>query len=262
MSRLRAALGSLAFLVVAPGVAAGLVPWALTGWETRATWTGLQLAGIALVVAGVAVLLHAFARFALEGLGTPAPVAPPERLVVGGLYRFVRNPMYLAVGATIAGQALILGRPGLLAYAAAFSAAVAAFVHFYEEPTLAARYGRQYADYRRAVPGWWPRRRPWVASAVELLAPVARAEPGALGDAQQRDGGEHGHDEADDVELPDVARADQVGDHAADDRPQDAEHERPEQADLLAAGQQQAGKQADDEAGDDETDHAGDSGRV
>jgi protein-S-isoprenylcysteine O-methyltransferase Ste14 len=257
MSRLRAVLGSLVFLVVAPGVAAGLVPWALTGWEARATWPALQVAGIALVVAGVTVLLHAFARFALEGLGTPAPVAPPERLVVGGLYRFVRNPMYLAVAATIGGQALIMGRPGLLAYAAVFSAAVAAFVRFYEEPTLAARYGRQYADYRRAVPAWWPRRRPWDASAVEPLAPVSRPEPGALGHAQQHDGGHHGDDEADDVELPDVARTDQVGDGAPDDRPQDAEHERPQQADLLPSGEQQAGEQADDEAGDDESDHAG-----
>lgn len=161
MSRLRAVLGSLAFLVVAPGVAAGLVPWALTGWEARATWPALQMAGIALVVAGVAVLLHAFARFALEGLGTPAPVAPPERLVVGGLYRFVRNPMYLAVAAVIVGQALLLGQPVLLLYAAAFGAAVVAFVRGYEEPVLARRYGAQYDAYRRAVPGWLPRRTPW-----------------------------------------------------------------------------------------------------
>lgn len=161
MSRLRAVLGSLVFLVVAPGVAAGLMPWALTGWEAEATWLPLQAAGIVLVVAGVGVLLHAFARFALEGIGTPAPVAPTQHLVVGGLYRFVRNPMYLAVCATIAGQALILGRPALLAYAAAFGAVVATFVRAYEEPTLTARYGRRYEDYRRAVPGWWPRRRPW-----------------------------------------------------------------------------------------------------
>jgi protein-S-isoprenylcysteine O-methyltransferase Ste14 len=114
-----------------------------------------------MVVAGVAALLHAFARFALEGIGTPAPVAPTERLVVGGLYRFVRNPMYLAVASTIAGQALILGRPGLLAYAAAFLVVVVAFVRGYEEPTLAARYGGRYEEYRKAVPGWWPRRRPW-----------------------------------------------------------------------------------------------------
>jgi protein-S-isoprenylcysteine O-methyltransferase Ste14 len=96
-----------------------------------------------------------------EGRGTPAPTAPTERLVVGGLYRHVRNPMYLAVGATIVGQALVLGRPLLLAYAAAFGLVVATFVWSYEEPTLSARYGEQYAAYRRAVPAWWPRLRPW-----------------------------------------------------------------------------------------------------
>jgi protein-S-isoprenylcysteine O-methyltransferase Ste14 len=97
----------------------------------------------------------------LEGRGTPAPVAPTERLVVGGLYRYVRNPMYVAVGATIVGQALLLGRPWLLAYAAAFWLVVATFVRVYEEPTLIRRFGREYDAYRSAVPGWWPRRRPW-----------------------------------------------------------------------------------------------------
>ena len=103
----------------------------------------------------------AFARFVVEGFGTPAPVAPTERLVVGGPYRYVRNPMYLAVGATIVGQALLLGRPILLLYAAAFAVVVLAFVRGYEEPTLAQQFGAEYEDYRRAVPGWRPRLRPW-----------------------------------------------------------------------------------------------------
>jgi protein-S-isoprenylcysteine O-methyltransferase Ste14 len=155
----RAALGSLVFLVVAPGVVAGLVPWLLTGWDAADDVpVPVVAAGVVLVAAGAGVLLHAFARFVIEGLGTPAPVAPTERLVVGGLYRYVRNPMYLAVGAAIVGQALILGRPGLLLYAAVFGAAVWSFVRFYEEPTLARRYGAEYDAYRSAVPGWWPRR--------------------------------------------------------------------------------------------------------
>jgi protein-S-isoprenylcysteine O-methyltransferase Ste14 len=156
---MRAALGSLLFLFVAPGVVAGLVPWLLTDWDAADDVpVPLVVAGVVLVAAGVAVLLHAFARFVVEGLGTPAPVAPTEHLVVGGLYRYVRNPMYLAVGATIVGQALILGRPALLPYVLAFGLAVVAFVRFYEEPTLARRYGAEYDAYRRAVPGWWPRR--------------------------------------------------------------------------------------------------------
>ena len=114
-------------------------------------------AGALLVAAGTGVLLHAFLRFVVEGMGTPAPVAPTERLVVGGLYRYVRNPMYLAVAATIVGQALVLGRPGLLLYALAFGAVVYAFVRLYEEPALARRYGAEYDAYCRAVPGWFPR---------------------------------------------------------------------------------------------------------
>jgi protein-S-isoprenylcysteine O-methyltransferase Ste14 len=156
----RAALGSLLFLVVAPGVVAGLIPWLLTGWDAADDVPVIVVAaGIVLTGSGVAVLLHAFARFVAEGLGTPAPVAPTQRLVIGGLYRYVRNPMYLAVAATIVGQALILGRPGLLLYALAFLLTVAAFVRFYEEPTLARRYGAEYDAYCRAVPGWWPRLR-------------------------------------------------------------------------------------------------------
>jgi protein-S-isoprenylcysteine O-methyltransferase Ste14 len=117
--------------------------------------------GLILLAAGVVVLLHAFARFVVEGVGTPAPVAPTKRVVVGGLYRYVRNPMYLAVAATILGQALVLGRPILLLYDTAFCVAVAAFVRWYEEPSLRRRFGEQYEAYRRAVPAWWPRREPW-----------------------------------------------------------------------------------------------------
>jgi protein-S-isoprenylcysteine O-methyltransferase Ste14 len=100
-------------------------------------------------------------RFVVEGFGTPAPVAAPERLVVGGVYRYVRNPMYVAVLAAIVGQALILGRLTLLLYAAAAWLVVAAFVRFYVEPTLARRFGADYEAYQRAVPAWWPRLHPW-----------------------------------------------------------------------------------------------------
>jgi len=152
------------FFVVAPGVIAFAVPWWMTGWETRPAppyWLPLRVAGALFVVAGTTVLVQAFVRFVREGAGTPAPVAPTERLVVGGLYRHVRNPMYLAVLSVIIGQALIFWRPSLLAYAAVVAVAFVAFVRWYEEPVLADRYGAHYTAYRRAVPGWWPRRRPW-----------------------------------------------------------------------------------------------------
>jgi protein-S-isoprenylcysteine O-methyltransferase Ste14 len=166
----RAAVGSLAFLGLAPGVVAGVVPWWLTGWRVREPlphWVPLRVGGLILLAVGLVVLLQAFARFVVEGLGTPAPVAPTDRLVVGGAYRYVRNPMYLAVAATLVGQALALGQPILLLYAAAFAVAVAAFVHWYEEPTLRRQFGEQYEMYRRAVPAWWPRREPWDADDVD-----------------------------------------------------------------------------------------------
>lgn len=159
VGHVRAAIGSVVFLAVAPGITAGLVPWLLTGWDAHPWWLPLRFLGAVVVVAGALILLQAFARFVLEGLGTPAPVAPPERLVVGGLYRYVRNPMYLAVAATILGQALLLGRPRLLVYAGLFLAIVAAFVRWYEEPTLAGRFGAEYEEYRRTVRGWLPRAR-------------------------------------------------------------------------------------------------------
>jgi protein-S-isoprenylcysteine O-methyltransferase Ste14 len=165
MQRLRAAVGSVVFFALAPGVVAGLVPWWLTGWSARTPlpwwWQPLRVVGVVLLAAGAGVLVHAFARFVVEGLGTPAPVAPTRELVVGGLYRYVRNPMYLAVLAAIVGQALILARPVLLAYAVVVAAAFVMFVRAYEEPTLARQFGARYQAYRQAVPGWWPRRRPW-----------------------------------------------------------------------------------------------------
>jgi protein-S-isoprenylcysteine O-methyltransferase Ste14 len=144
-----------------PGVVAGLIPWTVTHWHADADAPLLRAIGAVLVAGGVAFLLHSFARFAIEGIGTPAPVAPTEQLVVGGVYRYVRNPMYLAVGATIVGQALFFGRASLLVYAALFGVVVFSFVHLYEEPTLEQQFGESYDAYRRAVPGWLPRLHAW-----------------------------------------------------------------------------------------------------
>lgn len=154
MRKITATAGSAVFIVIAPGVVAGLVPWWLTGWRTGAAYPApVRITGAVLPAAGAVVLLAAFAQFAIQGRGTPAPPAPTEQLVVRGLYRYVRNPMYLAVLAVITGQALLLSRPVLLGYATV----LVAFVYGYEQPTLARRYGAQYQAYRQAVPGWWPR---------------------------------------------------------------------------------------------------------
>ncbi|MFC5995375.1 methyltransferase family protein [Pseudonocardia hispaniensis] len=108
-----------------------------------------------------AVLASCFTRFVTEGVGTPAPMAPPERLVVGGIYRHVRHPMYVAMGVAVTGQALLLGRPRLLLYPMIAAVPVAIFVRRVEEPALARTYGAEYEEYRRNVPGWLPRLRPW-----------------------------------------------------------------------------------------------------
>jgi protein-S-isoprenylcysteine O-methyltransferase Ste14 len=163
MHKPAAAATSLVFFALAPGVVAGLIPWVLTdGWTSRRpgeTWL-LVSVGVGLVVAGLAVLIDAFVRYVADGLGTPAPPAPTEQLVVAGPNRYVRNPMYLAVIAIIVGQAMLLAQPVLLAYAAAAFATMATFVHWYEEPTLARRFGAQYDAYRQRVPRWVPLRHP------------------------------------------------------------------------------------------------------
>ena len=164
MQRTRAVLGSAVFLLAVPGVLAGLLPWWITHWELRPPFFGLELTravGVALVIAGVPGLLGSFARFALQGLGTPAPIAPPGHLVVTGLYRYVRNPMYVAVTAIILGQGLLLADERLIVYAALFWLAVHLFVVTYEEPTLQETFGAEYEAYRANVPRWIPRRTPW-----------------------------------------------------------------------------------------------------
>ena len=137
--RIKAALGSLAFLVLAPGVVAGLLPWLITHWSPLPPGDGpgaLRWTGLILIAAGLAVVLEAFARFAWEGLGTPAPVAPTRTLVVSGFYRFVRNPMYVAVTALIFGQAILFASWGVALYGVVIAAAFHTFVRLYEEPTL------------------------------------------------------------------------------------------------------------------------------
>src|ERR1700681_4410509 len=114
-----AILGSALFFAVAPSTVAGLVPWWITHWEFRPPFFDLyatRAVGILWIVAGLPGLVDSFARFALQGLGTPAPIAPPQHLVVTGLYRYVRNPMYVAVVAVILGQAILFGDSRLMTY--------------------------------------------------------------------------------------------------------------------------------------------------
>src|SRR5579872_902166 len=167
MSKAVAVLGSALFFVVAPLMLAGFIPLWVTQWEFRPAFFGVDLTrilGVILIIAGVPGLVDSFARFALEGLGTPAPIAPPQKLVVTGLYRYVRNPIYIAVVAVILGQAILFGDSRLMTYGGLMWLAFHAFVLTYEEPVLAQKFGAQYEDFRANVPRWIPRLSPWRAA--------------------------------------------------------------------------------------------------
>ena len=164
MRRSRAIIGSAIFLVIAPGTLAVYVPYAWTRWHVQPALLGLpflRVIGALFIVAGLPVLIDSFLRFAIHGLGTPAPIAPPQRLVVSGLYRYVRNPMYVAVLLLIFGQGVLFGSISLLEYGIVVWLGFFAFVLFYEEPTLRAQFGNEYRDFCANVPRWLPRVTPW-----------------------------------------------------------------------------------------------------
>jgi len=124
-------------------------------------FSAFRVLGALLICAGLPLLLDSFARFALQGLGTPAPVAPPKHLVVSGLYRYVRNPMYVAVSSLIFGQGLLFGSVQVLKYGVAVFVGFHLFVLLYEEPVLRDKFGPEYDSYCRNVRRWWPRMKAW-----------------------------------------------------------------------------------------------------
>ena len=164
MRKSMAVMGSALFFAVAPTSVAGLVPWLITHWEFRPPFFDLdamRAVGVLLIVAGLPGLVDSFVRFALQGLGTPAPIAPTQNLVVTGLYRHVRNPIYFALVAVILGQAVLFGDQRLLGYGVLMWLGFHAFVVGYEEPELASTFGTEYEEFRAHVPRWIPRLTPW-----------------------------------------------------------------------------------------------------
>lgn len=161
MSRTEALVGSAAFFIIAPFTVAGVIPWLISQWRfgNDANQT-LIVIGAALISAGVIILVDSFIRFAFAG-GTPAPVTPTKRLVVTGFYRFVRNPMYVAVTSIILGQALLFANAALIAYLVTIWLAFHFFVLYYEEPRLKRDHGDDYATYCANVRRWLPRLTPW-----------------------------------------------------------------------------------------------------
>ncbi len=171
MRRLLAIFGSALFLVIAPGTVAGLVPWWISRWQMRSPFLNffpIRIAGVLLILIGLPGLLDSFARFALKGLGTPAPVFPTRHLVVTGLYRYVRNPMYVSVVSLIVGQGLLLGNIRALEYGVLVWLAFHLFVLLYEEPALRSTFGAEYEIFCANVPRWIPRLKAWHPGAQQL----------------------------------------------------------------------------------------------
>lgn len=160
---LAAAVGAIVFVLLVPGTALVLVPYLLTGWRLGPPllgWSATRWVGAVLLVLALPIWVMFNLRFVVEGRGTPAPLAPPERLVVGGPFRWVRNPGYAAGIALLVGQALLFGSPVLVVYTAVLAVGFHVFIVLYEEPTLRRRFGAEYEAYCRAVPRWIPRLRP------------------------------------------------------------------------------------------------------
>jgi protein-S-isoprenylcysteine O-methyltransferase Ste14 len=156
-------------ILLLPAVVTFLVPGVIlgvagvdVGWGLGAPWNALPvLAGAALVLAGLALWYRTVALFAREGEGTLAPWDPTRKLVVRGPYRYVRNPMITGVLLVLSGEAALFGSVWIMAWAAAFFAVNAVWFPLAEEPGLVRRFGDEYEEYRRAVPRWVPRSRPW-----------------------------------------------------------------------------------------------------
>jgi len=144
------------FSMVAPGTVGVLVPQLLRDHRSvnLAVPFALHLLGLLLLTCGVAIYLWCAWDFAAKGLGTPSPIDAPKVLVIRGLYRFTRNPMYVGVSAMILGQALFYESLAIAIYLCAVITAFHLFVRLYEEPTLTRLFGAQYQEYRRNVPRW------------------------------------------------------------------------------------------------------------
>jgi protein-S-isoprenylcysteine O-methyltransferase Ste14 len=160
MKSLLLALRSLLWVVLLPGMFAGVVPWRYFGLSrVRVSWDDpRQIVALLIVGTGVLLLAGCVYEFARRGRGTLSPVDPPRRLVVRGLYRYVRNPMYLAVTLILLGESLLIPSRDLLLYLALLLIPINLFVMGYEEPYLRHRFGAEYEDYCRRVGRWIPSR--------------------------------------------------------------------------------------------------------
>ena len=152
-------LPTLLFTIVVPGTVAGLIPYLIQrNYDTLSLNLGPgQYLGILLIILGVIVYLATAGAFAIIGRGTPAPIRPTQKLVIEGLHRYVRNPMYLGVLSVLLGDALWFQSGLILIYMAFIFAMFNTFIWFYEEPTLRRTYAEDYIRYCESTPRWIPR---------------------------------------------------------------------------------------------------------
>jgi protein-S-isoprenylcysteine O-methyltransferase Ste14 len=154
-------LRALSFLILIPFTVLGVVPWLLLDTGARFDVGAWRWIAVIPLAAGIAGMLWCNWDFAARGRGTGAPYDPPRVLVVRGLYRYVRNPMYVSGLLIVVGLGLWNGALSLFVYAGALVVLWSLFVRFYEEPHLRRTFGGSYDAYCAAVPRWWPRGRPW-----------------------------------------------------------------------------------------------------
>ena len=150
-------LKSLLFLLLAPGILGGVLPLTVLQTGPQLQMGVFSYLAFPVWVVGIFVLLWCFWDFAHKGLGTPVPIDPPKKLIISGLYRNVRNPMYVGVLLLIIGHFLWFGYWSLPVYAGIFFLVVHTFVTLYEEPNLKQRFGTDYESYLREVPRWIPK---------------------------------------------------------------------------------------------------------
>lgn len=163
------AVRALLFLILLPGTVAGYIPLqivAATDPGFSIDFTVSSIAASCLIVLGACVLLRCVWDFFAVGRGTLAPLNPPKQLVVNGLYRFTRNPMYNGVVAILLGEAWLFRSSSLLQYGAVVFVLFNVFVLVYEEPALESQFGEGYRAYRRAVPRWGFTTRPYIDQGV------------------------------------------------------------------------------------------------
>lgn len=161
------ALKVIAFTLIVPGTVTVGIPYLIVGPPAgQATFDVWGCAALAVIGFGASLYLNCAWHFAVGGQGTPAPIDPPRRLVIGGPYRYVRNPMYVGVLSVLLGESLLFRNTGLAVYAGALWLGVHLWVLLYEEPTLWRKFGEEYAEYCRHVPRWVPRLRAWPGGAL------------------------------------------------------------------------------------------------